>query len=152
MGVLVGQTGEEDRWLTVGALPGICEGGEAAAPVVASKLGLPTPGRGLGDPGSPRGPQRVWVEPGEEAWGLQRRGEDNGEAAEGAWRIPLIRFFVRTLERRCELTTSARATVARGGLEGGGEVREGLEGRWIVGETLRLKAHGAFDDEGRDEQ
>ena len=68
------------------------------------------------------------------------------------WLIPLIQFFVRTLERRWEITTSASATVARGGLEGGGEVREGLEGRWIAGETLWLKAHGAFDDEGRDEQ
>jgi hypothetical protein len=67
------------------------------------------------------------------------------------WLIPLIRFFVRTLGRRWE-TTSASATVARGGLEGGGEVREGLAGRWIAGETLRLKAPGAFDDEGRDEQ
>jgi hypothetical protein len=73
--------------------------------------------------------------------GPQRRGEDNGGATEGVWCIPLFRFFVRTLERRWELTTSARATVARGGLRGGGEVREGLEGRWIAGETLRLKAH-----------
>ena len=61
------------------------------------------------------------------------------------WLIPLNRFFVQTLERRWELTTSATATVARGALEG-------LEGRWIAGETLRLKAPGAFDDEGRDEQ
>jgi hypothetical protein len=68
------------------------------------------------------------------------------------WLIPLIQFFVRTLERRWEITTSASATVARGGLDGEGEGREGLEGRWIAGETLRLKAHGAVDDEGRDEQ
>jgi hypothetical protein len=81
--------------------------------------------------------------------GPQRRGDDKGGVAEGVWCIPLIRFFVRTLERRWELTTSARATVAHGGLGGGGEV---LEGRWIAGETLRLKTHGAFDDEGRDEQ
>jgi hypothetical protein len=68
------------------------------------------------------------------------------------WRIPLFQYFVRTLERRWELTTSARAIVARGGLGGGEEVREGLEGRWIAGETLRLKAPWAFDDEDRDEQ
>jgi len=47
----------------------------------------------------------------------QGPGEDNGGTVRGVLCMPLFRFFTQTLAPRLKLTTSAKATVVRGGVE-----------------------------------
>jgi len=115
---------------------------------VSPTIGLPAPNRTLGEPISTEGPRRGLIETGGVEGCAQGLEEDDGGAAGGVHWISLFRFFMRTLASQLEITTSARVIVVHGGTEGGEMDRDGPEEWCPHGETLWLKVHWAFDEEG----
>jgi hypothetical protein len=72
------------------------------------------------EPREPDSGERTWrglVVTEDSTFFPQELGEDDGGIVRGVLCMPLFRFFTRTLAPRLKLTTSAKATIVRGGVE-----------------------------------
>lgn len=113
----MGWYGEEGLWLPEEALPITRGGGGVATSTFGPRLGFPTPGK---EPRELDSGEKTWrglVVTEDSIFCPQEPGEDDGGIVRGVLCMPLFRFFNQTLAPRLKLTTSAKATIVRGGVE-----------------------------------